>query len=115
MIENNQSDIEYHFLEMVNSPPHPVMTMNEIIEYLGKQGEDLELMYSCHSTKGKSQIKILVQQHLCKQKKIKLSYQRDPESGDLVSLKDPKYFRVWSLEKNRTFTPEEIRKMYEER
>ena len=115
MIENNQSDIEYHFLEMVNSPPHPVMAMNEIVEYLGEQCECLDLNIYCHSTKGRSQIKILVQQHLCSQTKIKLSRQRDPESGDLVPLEEPKYIRGWSLETNRTCTPEEIRKMYEER
>ena len=72
-------------------------------------------MIKCHSAKGESQIKILAQQHLCSQTKIKLSRHRDPESGDLVPLKKPKNIRGWSLVKNRDFSPEEIREMYENR
>jgi hypothetical protein len=108
MIENNQSDIEYHFLEMVENPPHSVMTLKEIEDHLVKQLDDISHYLG-------SRIKKLAPQHLSKQKKVKISRKYDKEKGKLVSLENPYHVRPWSFDKKRIFITEEIREMYENR
>jgi hypothetical protein len=114
MIENNQTDIEYRFLEMAKNPPSPVMTLMEIVDFLGDQSETLEERARCQSAKGESQIKVLMKQHLKRLNKIKLSRGRDLD-GEIVTLDKPRSIRGWSLVKNRNFSTDEIRKMYENR
>jgi hypothetical protein len=114
MIENNQTDIEYHFLEMVKNPPHPVMTMSEIVDFLANQSETSERYMKCYSAKGGSQIQVLMKQHLGRQNKIKLCRGRNLD-GEIDVLEKPRSIRGWSLVKNKNFSAEEIRKMYENR
>jgi hypothetical protein len=115
LIENNQTDIETAFLEMVNNPPHQVMTLSEIASFLIEQIEESDNPFGVQSPNISKQVEKLAQHHLTRQKKVNLKRQRDPDSGDLVTLKKPKGIRAWSFVKNMQFTSKEILKMYENR
>ena len=115
MIENNQTDIESAFLEMVNNPPHQVMTLGEITDYLTKQKEDPENFWGGLSGKEKQQIKKLAQKHLNKQERIKISREPDPDGDGWVTLEKKYEVHYLSLDRKRTFSTKELRVMHDAR
>jgi hypothetical protein len=113
MIENNQTDIEYHFQEMLKNPPYPVMTVSEIEEFLLEQNEDLinsdgELFY-----RGKKQLKKLVQQHMLKQEaRVKITREPNSKGDGWVTLDKPYEVHYWSFDKKKIFSTTEMREMH---
>ena len=113
MIENNQTDIEYHFQEMLKNPPYPVMTVSEIEEFLLEQNEDLinsdgELFY-----RGKKQLKKLVQQHMLKQEaRVKITREPNSKGDGWVTLDKPYEVHYWSFDKKKKFSTTEMREMH---
>ena len=85
LIENNQTDIEYHFLEMVKNQPYPVMTRVEIEEYLAEQIVDSGDPFGELSNNEKKQIKKLREKHLGKQERIKISREPNPNGNGYVT------------------------------
>jgi hypothetical protein len=115
LIENNQTEIECHFLEMLKSPPYPVMTLDEIEKHLTEQMELYSPIEGMFSNMSKQIVK-LAQKHLTRQNdKSKVSRRYDPNTKSMISLEKAKCIRGWSLVRNKQFSTEEIRKMYEKR
>jgi hypothetical protein len=115
LIENNQTDIEYHFLEMVKNQPYPVMTRVEIEEYLAEQIVDSGDPFGELSNNEKKQIKKLREKHLGKQERIKISREPNPNGNGYVTLKKQREVIYWSLDKTTEFSSKELRAMYEDR
>jgi hypothetical protein len=116
LIENNQTEIETAFLEMVKNPPHEVMTLTEIESFLEEQIENPDNPFGGLSSNVSKQVEKLAQHHLTRQdNKVKLSRRRHQNGVDWETLEKPKYIRGWSFSRNKQFSTEEIRKMYESR
>ena len=109
LIENSQTDIEYLFLELVRKPPYEVMTLVEIENELGRRKEELSDDGCFLTDSEKRQIKKLAQQHLGKQERVKISREPEPKGDGWVSLEKPYEVHYWSLDKNKTFSTEEMR------
>jgi hypothetical protein len=127
LIESCQTDVESLFLEMVKSPPAPLMTMSEIHQYLESEkenfttsGNDNLSMFGGLSDSEKRQIKKLCGHHLGRQEQVKISYKIVKNVGlDGVmcetreAREKPWKVRSWSFRKNWKYSVEDIREIYE--
>jgi len=127
MIENNMTEVERVFWNVVRKPPYEVMTLTEIQDYImsgGGASEDFpasdgdDILFG-FSGKEKGQIRRLVQQHLQKQEQVKVTLtgsqngdsQVTTEGGQVTTF----WVRGWSFKRGQKFSKKEIRKMYENR
>ena len=127
MIENNMTEVERVFWNVVRMPPYEVMTLTEIQDYImsgggvsedfpASKGDDILFGFS---GKEKGQIRRLVQQHLQKQEQVKVTLtgsqngdsQVTTEGGQVTTF----WVRGWSFKRGQKFSKKEIRKMYENR
>jgi len=127
MIENNMTEIERVFWNVVRTPPYEVMTLTEIQDYImsgGGASEDLpssdgdDYLFT-FSGKEKSQIRRLVQQHLQKQEQVKVTLNRSQTGEEEMTTDGDQvttfWVRGWSFKRGQKFSKKEIRKMYEDR
>ncbi|EBP0013168.1 bifunctional DNA primase/polymerase [Salmonella enterica] len=92
MIESNKSDVETVLVDILNNPPAPAMTYQQIVNaILAEAGVDVEIN----------------QKHITKLLREKTK--RQPT--DLVKI-DGMGYRFWIFEKNRDFSNEELREIY---
>lgn len=92
MIESNKSDVESALIEILNNPPAPAMTYQQIVNaILAEAGMDVEIN----------------QKHITKLLREKTK--RQPT--DLVKI-DGMGYRFWILAKNCDFNNEELREIY---
>ena len=127
MIENNMTEVERVFWNVVRNAPYEVMTLTEIQDYImsgGGASEDFpsaddDAMSFGFSGKEKGQIRRLVQQHLQKQEQVKVSInasqnedaQVTTEGGQVTTF----WVRGWGFKRGKKFSKKEIREMYETR
>ena len=126
MIENNMSELERVFWNVVSMPPYPVMTLQEIQDHIMSGGgteQDFQNGdgddFLTFSGKERGQIRRLVQQHLQKQDQVKVTQkgvngdrEEVTKNGDQVTTF---WVRGWSFNRGEKYTKAEIRKMYENR
>ena len=112
MIENNQTDIESHFLEMVKNPPSDLMTIAEIESELGKQKDDSSGRGWVFEDIEKKQTKKLVHKYLCKQERFIISRTPNPKGDGWVTLEKPYEVHYWSFDKKKIFSTTEMREMH---
>ena len=127
MIENNMTEVERVFWNVVRKPPYEVMTLTEIQDYImsgggvsedfpGRNGDDVLFGFS---GKEKSQIRRLVQQHLQKQEQVKITVLGSQNGDEEVTTEGGEvttfWVRGWSFKRGQKFSKKEIRKMYETR
>lgn len=92
MIESNKSDVEAALIEILDNPPVPAMTYQQIVNaILAEAGMDVEIN----------------QKHITKLLREKTK--RQPT--DLVKI-DGMGYRFWILAKNCDFNNEELREIY---
>ncbi|EDH5351853.1 DNA primase [Salmonella enterica] len=91
MIESNKSDVESALIEILNNPPVPAMTYQQIVNaILAEAGMDLEIN----------------QKHITRVLKERIK-------REAVKLKvDGMTVRMWLLAKNSEFSNEELREIY---
>jgi hypothetical protein len=112
LIENSQTNIEYYFLELVKNPPYEIMTLAEIKSELEMQKNELSGDSFLITDSEKRQLKKLAQQHLGKQKRIKISRAPDPDGDEWVTIKTPYEVHYWSFDKKKTFGKKEMREIH---
>ncbi|MDI5754257.1 DNA primase, partial [Salmonella enterica subsp. enterica serovar Montevideo] len=91
MIESNKSDVESALIEILNNPPVPAMTYQQIVNaILAEAGMDVEIN----------------QKHITRVLKERIK-------REAVKLKvDGMTVRMWLLAKNSEFSNEELREIY---
>ncbi|HCB8729821.1 TPA: DNA primase, partial [Escherichia coli] len=91
MIESNKSDVEAALIEILDNPPVPAMTYQQIVNaILAEAGMDVEIN----------------QKHITK-------LLREKTKREAVKLKvDGMTVRMWLLVKNTDFSNEELREIY---
>ncbi|WP_244577549.1 hypothetical protein [Escherichia coli] len=91
MIESNKSDVEAALIEILDNPPVPAMTYQQIVNaILAEAGMDVEIN----------------QKHITRI--LKERTKREP-----VRVKiDGFVYRIWILVKNNDFSNEELREIY---
>lgn len=91
MIESNKSDVESALIEILNNPPVPAMTYQQIVNaILAEAGMDVEINQK-HITR------VLKERIKCEAVKLKV---------------DGMTVRMWLLAKNSEFSNEELREIY---
>ena len=126
MIENNMTEVERVFWNVVRNPPYEVMTLSEIQDYIlsgGGTAEDYPTEngtdFFAFSGKEKGQIRRLVQQHLQKQEQVKITKaSSQKEEGEVTTLGGQvttHWVRSWSFKRGQKFSKAQIREMYEKR
>jgi hypothetical protein len=127
MIENNMTEVERVFWNVVRNAPYEVMTLTEIQDYImsgGGASEDFpsaddDAMSFGFSGKEKGQIRRLVQQHLQKQEQVKISINASQNGNDQVTTEGGQvttfWVRGWGFKRGQKFSKKEIREMYETR
>jgi len=121
MIENNMSEVERIFWNVVENPPYPIMTEKEIQEYMLSGGGDDDDRF-VFSGNEKGQIRKLIQQHLQKQEQVKITkklseFEKDSVTtleGQVTTINE-KWMRFWGFKRGRSYTKAEMREMYEKR
>ena len=121
MIENNMSEVERIFWNVVENPPYPIMTEKEIQEYMLSGGGDDDDRF-VFSGNEKGQIRKLIQQHLQKQEQVKITKKLSEFEEDSVTTLEgqvttinEKWMRFWGFKRGRSYTKTEMREMYEKR
>ena len=121
MIENNMSEVERIFWNVVENPPYPIMTEKEIQEYMLSGGGDDDDRF-VFSGNEKGQIRKLIQQHLQKQEQVKITKKLSEFEEDSVTTLEgqvttinEKWMRFWGFKRGRSYTKAEMREMYEKR
>jgi len=121
MIENNMTDVERVFWNVVATPPYPVMTLEEIQNHIlsgggSSGGGEVDFLFT---GKEKGQIRKLVQQHLQGQKRIKITKPSSQTVAGQVATSGgevaPSYPRLWGFKKGKKYTTAELREMYKKR
>ena len=121
MIENNMSEVERMFWNVVENPPYLIMTAKEIQSYmLSMAGEESEMFV--FQDKQKAQIRKLMQQHLQKQEQVKITKKPLKFGEDSVTTlegsvttNEEKWMRFWGFRRGHSYTKAEMREMYEKR
>ena len=121
MIENNMSEVERMFWNVVENPPYSIMTAKEIQDFmLSMAGEEIEMFV--FQDNQKAQIRKLMQQHLQKQEQVKITkkvVKIDENSVTTlegsVTTNEEKWMRFWGFRRGHSYTKAEMREMYEKR
>ena len=121
MIENNMSEVERMFWNVVENPPYSIMTAKEIQDFmLSMAGEEIEMFV--FQDNQKAQIRKLMQQHLQKQEQVKITKKVakiDENSVTTlegsVTTNEEKWMRFWGFRRGHSYTKAEMREMYEKR
>ena len=121
MIENNMSEVERVFWNVVENPPYTIMTAKEIQDAMMSDDETPEDKFM-FTPKEESQIKKLIQLHLERQNKVKIMEKTDKSEENLVPplegqvpTIEGKWKRFWGFKRGQQFTTTEMREMYKNR
>jgi len=119
LIRNSQTDVEEMFLDMVKSPPHELMTRDEICQYLGGEKDGFSANnYGLNSGLTESerrQIKKLCQHHLTAQPQVKVTFRVEADGVTRTRRDAPWKIRALGFIRNKVYKAEEIREIYEKR
>ena len=117
MIRTSQTDVEEMFLDLMKSPPQELMSRDEIIAYLDVEKDDVSggsygLTAGLNDSE-KRQIKKLCQHHLTPQQQVKITFKLDKDG--VTKVKRDKVWKVRPLSfiRNKIFTSDEMRAIYE--
>jgi hypothetical protein len=105
------------FLDLMKSPPQELMSRDEIIAYLDVEKDDVSggsygLTAGLNDSE-KRQIKKLCQHHLTPQQQVKITFKLDKDG--VTKVKRDKVWKVRPLSfiRNKIFTSDEMRAIYE--